>query len=289
VVLGTGKIWHEEGDQNWSRASFPLNLTDRYVGQARNCIATFVFKQDSVSKACLQCSQETADIDDKQLGNISGILPITYEAKTIDSSFVIVNQHFRAKTNRLAIKPLSEIDPQNEISDYLEQMHITNAPTSLGAILIDNTLYLHPPKTRHGPYPYPEEMRHGLYSVTKSMAGGLAMMYFAERYEEDIFDQLITDYVPALSNHPGWQGVSFSHTLNMVTGTVGSERLEHFYSTVIAAKTAEEIIHNIAQLGDMPEGPGQKFNYASANQFVLSYAIQKYVEEKEGEKVNNWD
>ena len=289
VVLGTGKIWYEKSDQDWSRASFPLTLTDRYVGQARNCVATFVFKQDSISNVCLQCSQETADVDDKQLGNISGIIPITYEAKPIDSSFVIINQYFRAKANRLVIKPLSEIDPQNEISDYLEQMNITNAPTSLGAVLIDNTLYLHPPKTRHGLYPYPEEMRHGLYSVTKSMAGGLAMMYFDERYEEDIFDQLITDYVPALSNHPGWQGVSFSHTLNMVTGTVGSEGLEHFYSTVIAAETAEEIIHNIAQLGDMPEGPGLRFNYASANQFVLSYAIQKYVEEKEGIKVNYWD
>ena len=289
VILGTGKVWHEEEDGEWSRASFPLTLTDRYVGQARNCVATFVYKTNSISNICLQCSQETADIDDKQLGNISGILPATFQAKSFADSIQIIERHHQFKSRRIPTHPLSEMDVNNEVGDYFEKMISTNAPTSLGAIFMDNKLYLHPPKTRHGLYPYPNEMRHGLYSVTKSMAGALALMYFEERYQEEVFNELISDYVPALANHDGWQGVTFSHTLNMVTGTVGSESLEHFYSTVIIAETAEEAINNIARLGDAPEPPGQKFNYASANLFVLSYALQKYVEEKEGGKVNFWD
>lgn len=289
VVVGTGKLWHEEEDGAWSRASFPLTLTDRWVGQARNCVATFVYKTNTVSNVCLQCSQETADIDDQQLGNISGILPVTFQARQFTDSIQIIERHNQSKSRKIPVHPLSEIDLKSEVADYFERMIHTNAPTSLGAVLMDNKLYIHPPKTRHGLYPYPDEMRHALYSVTKSMAGALALMYFEERYQEDVFDELITDYVPALANHEGWQGVTFSHTLNMVTGTVGSERLEHFFSTVIVAETAEEIINNIAALGDAPESPGQKFNYASANLFVLSYALQKYVEEKEGEKVNYWD
>ena len=289
VVVGTGKVWYEKEDGAWNRASFPLTLTDRWVGQARNCVATFVYRTEAISNVCLQCSQETADIDDKQLGNISGILPATFQAKQFADSVQIIERHNLAKSNRLPVHPLSEIDSKNEVADYFEKMIHTNAPTSLGAVLIDNKIYLHPPKTRHGLYPYPNEMRHALYSVTKSMAGAMALMYFEERYQEDVFDELITNYVPALANHEGWQGVTFSHTLNMVTGTIGSERLEHFFSTVIIAETAEEIINNIATLGDAPEPPGQKFNYASANLFVLSYALQKYVEEKEGKKVNYWD
>ncbi len=289
VVVGAGKVWHEEEDGEWSRASFPLTLTDRWVGQARNCVATFVYKTDEVSNICLQCSQETADIDDKQLGNISGLLPAKFQAKQFADSTQIIEQHQKLKAKRIPISPLSEIDTNNEVADYFEEMKYTNAPTSLGALLMDNKLYLHPPKTRHGIYPYPNEMRHGLYSVTKSMAGALALMYFDERYQEDVFNELISDYVPALANQVGWQGVTFGHTLNMVTGTVGGEDAERLFSTLIIAETAEQAIHNISRLGDAPEAPGERFNYASTNLFVLSYALQKYVEKKEGKRLNYWD
>ncbi|MEL6277105.1 MAG: hypothetical protein AAFU03_18540, partial [Bacteroidota bacterium] len=256
VVVGTGKVWQEVGDSSWSRASFPLTLTDRYVGQARNCVATFVYKKDNVSNVCLQCSQETADIDDRQLGNISGILPATFQAKSFEDATQIIEQHLQSKSNTIPVRPLSVIDSKNKVADYFEQTIYTNAPTSLGAVLMNDTLYLHPPKTRHGPYPYPYEMRHALFSVSKSMAGALALLYFEQRYEEAVFDALITDYVPALAEHNGWQGVTFAHTLNMVTGTVGSDRLEHFYSTVIAPETAEDIIHTVATLVDAPALPG---------------------------------
>jgi CubicO group peptidase (beta-lactamase class C family) len=289
VIVGTGKLWHEEQDKEWSRASFPLTLTDRWIGTARNCVATFVYKKNVISNVCLQCSQETADIDDKGLGNISGVLPAKFEAKQFADSIQTVEQHDQSESRRLTVHPLSDFDSNHEVADYFERMIYTNAPTSLGAVLMDNQLYLHPPNTRHGPYPYPNEMRHGLYSVTKSMAGALALMYFEERYQEDVFNAFISDYVPALAEHDGWQGVKFSHALNMVTGTDGGEDSERLFKTLIAAETAEEAINNIAKLGDLPASPGQQFHYASTNLFVLSYALQQYVEEKEGERVNYWD
>lgn len=289
VMVGTGKTWYEENDGEWSRASFPLTLTDRWIGTARNCVATFVYKPDSISNVCLQCSQETADIDDKGVANINGLLPANFQAKQFADSLQIIEQHLLFESKRLPVHSLSEIDLDNEVAEFFEKMIVTNAPTSVGAVLMDNKLYLHPPKTRHGLYPYPNDMRHGLYSVTKSMAGALALMYFEERYKGDVFNQLISDYVPALADHEGWKGVSFSQTLNMVTGTEGSESQEHLLNTLILAETAEEAINNIAKLGDYPEFPGEKFNYASTNLFVLSYALQKYVEEKEGTKVNYWD
>jgi hypothetical protein len=41
------------------------------------------------------------------------------------------------------------------------------------------------------------------------------MFYLAQRYGEAIFDERITDYVPVLANHPGWQSVTFSNVLNV--------------------------------------------------------------------------
>ncbi len=289
VIVGTGETWQEAGDGEWSRASLPLTLTDRWIGTARNCVASFVFKPDSISNICLQCSQETADIDDKGLANINGMLSADLQDKQLEDTAQIIQAYQQAEAARLPLRPLSEFDRKGKIASYFDRMIVTNAPTSLGAIFWNDTLFLHPPKTRHGDYPYPDEMRHGLYSVTKSMAGALSLLFLEERYEDDLFDLPITDYVPALADHPGWKGVTFSHTLNMVTGVDGGEDPERLLNTLIVAETAEEAISNIAQLPDVPALPGQQFNYASTNLFVLSYALQQYVITKEGEGVNYWD
>lgn len=289
VVLGTGKVWQEPQDGEWSRASFPLTLTDQYIGQSRNCVATFVFKTDTISDICVQCSQENADLNDRQVGNMLVRLPAAYQSRHFEDSAQVVEKYLQFEKNRLSVLPLSAIDKDQKMTHYFEKSIYTNASTSLGALCIDEKLYLNSPKTRHGLYPYPAEMRHGLYSVTKSLAGALSLLYFAERYGATIFDERITDFVPALASHPGWQDVTFGQTLNMETGTVGGEDAERLFNVLILARTAEESIQNIAGLGDAPEAPGEKFNYASTNSFVLSYALQKYVEQKEGTGIYYWD
>ncbi len=290
VVVGAGEVWNEENDGEWSRASFPLSLIDRYMGQVRNCVATFVYQSDTISNVYVQCSQETADFNDGSGGNIRVMLrEVEYQRIHFSNSEQVIEQHNQHQSRRLPVLPLGTIDKDHEIADYFNKSLWTNAPTSLGAVLVDGKIYLHPPNTRHGPYPYPGEMRHGVYSVTKSMAGALALFYLEERYDDDVFDELITDYVPALADHPAWQDVTFAHTLNMATGTEGSEAAEHLLDVLVLARTAEESIKNIATLGDYPEAPGEKFNYASTNLFVLSYALQNYVERKEGEQIDYWD
>ncbi|MCF8379676.1 MAG: serine hydrolase [Bacteroidales bacterium] len=289
VIVGTGKVWHEEEDGDWCRASFPLTLTDSYIGQVRNCVATFIYKEDIISNVYFQSSQETADYNDHQVGNMRAMLPATYTPRTYSDSHTVIENHIRLKSNRLPVYPLSTIDTDSKIADYFEKSIYTNAPTSLGAVVMDGIIYLQPPKTRHGLYPYPNEMRHAVYSVSKSMTGALALFYFAERYGVAIFNELITDYVPALSHLREWKGVTFSHTLNMVTGTEGGEDAARMYEIIVKARTAEEAINNIAVLGDKMGNPGENFNYASTNLFVLSYALQNYVEKHEGPGIMYWD
>jgi CubicO group peptidase (beta-lactamase class C family) len=290
VIVGTGAVWQEKNDGEWSRASFPLSLIDRYMGQVRNCVATFIYQPDTISNVYVQCSQETADYNDNSGGDIRVMLrKVDYQLMNFPDSGQVIAQHEQHQSKRLPVFPLSTIDTDHEIADYFNKSLRTNAPTSLGAVLVDGEIYLHPPRTRHGLYPYPNDMRHGVWSVTKSMAGALALFYLEERYDQEVFDELITDYVPALADHPGWQGVTFAHTLNMATGTEGSETAEHLLNILVLARTAEEGINNIATLGDYPEAPGEKYNYASTNLFVLSYALQNYVQEKEGPGVHYWD
>jgi CubicO group peptidase (beta-lactamase class C family) len=290
VIVGAGAVWQEENDGAWSRASFPLSLIDRYMGQVRNCVATFVYEPDVISNVYVQCSQETADFNDNSGGDIRVMLrDVDYRPMIYPNAEEVIARHTEHELRRLPVFPLSTIDADGKIAAYFNKSLRTNAPTSLGAVLVDGKIYLHPPQTRHGLYPYPNEMRHGVWSVSKSMTGALALFYLEERYNEEVFDALITDYVTALADHPAWQGVTFGHALNMTTGTEGSESAEHLLNILVLARSAEEGIDNIATLGDYPEAPGEKFNYASTNLFVLSHALQNYVEEKEGPGVHYWD
>jgi len=70
-----------------------------------------------------------------------------------------------------------------------------------------------------------------------------------------LVDERIVGRVPELADHPGWQGVTFHHTLNMVTGTVG---------------------------------PGQEFAIYSTHSFVLSLAMNRLVEAREGPGADYW-
>jgi CubicO group peptidase (beta-lactamase class C family) len=75
----------------------------------------------------------------------------------------------------------------------------------------------------------------------------------------------------------------------MVPGVEAGEGAEHLLDILVLARGAEEAIQNIATLGDYPEVPGEQFNYASTNFFVLSYALQNYVRRREGEGAYYWD
>ncbi|MHC4639581.1 MAG: serine hydrolase domain-containing protein [Planctomycetota bacterium] len=282
-----GKVWKEPSDNGLDRASFPLTLVSRRVGQAFNCVGTFVYNQNEMSNTYLQCSQETAPLDYPS-GNMRVMLSTTYQPKPFDDSKKLIRDHYRTIEAKLPVHPLQKVDRQNKVGNLFDKVIITKASTSLGVVVMDGNIYLHPPRTRHGNYPYPYEMRHGVFSVTKTMVGALSMFYLAQRYGEGIFNERITDYVPVLSEEPGWQGVTFFHAFNMATGTRGGDHGETLVPFVWTS-TAEEGIKAIKNLGDSAEAPGERFNYASTNTFVLSYAMQKYVEKKEGKGVYYWD
>lgn len=41
VIVGTGKICHEEGGE-WCRDSLPISLSNSYIDQGKNGVATFL-------------------------------------------------------------------------------------------------------------------------------------------------------------------------------------------------------------------------------------------------------
>jgi hypothetical protein len=62
VIADPGRVWEETADAGYSRAAFPFTLTDNFVGQARNGLASFVFDRVGVSSVPIQITQETAPV-----------------------------------------------------------------------------------------------------------------------------------------------------------------------------------------------------------------------------------
>lgn len=287
IIVSPGRVWLEPGDNGYSRASFPFVLTDNYIGQARNGITTFVFNSSEISYVAIQITQETAPVNDYSLANFVGKIPAQYSPEIFED----VNEHILKYEEERAKKPQMHLWlelPYAVLTQSFFRGGLKPDTVSMAAIFLDNQLYIQPPQTRTGLYPYPMEMRHGVFSVTKSLGMGLAMFYAAERYGEEIFDEFITDHVPILSDHPGWQGVTFENVLNMATGTQGSDQGDDIVPFIVA-RNAEEKIAAISMLPDSSSLPGEDFNYASTNTFVLSYALNQYVKAKEGPDADYWE
>lgn len=287
IIVGAGRIWTEVSDDGWARASFPFTLTTNGVGQARNGLATFVWQGSELSQVFIQSSQETTPADDYIPGDLYAMVPVDFEPVTWPDADQIIVAYTSECAARLPVRPWSELDDADALKAMFTQ-GLSDTDQSAGAVVVDGVIYLQPCATRTGPYPFPHQMRHGVFSVTKSLCGALSMFYLAQRYTEDVFEARIGDYVPELADHPGWRGVTFSHALNMVTGTRGSEEGMDIYPFIVA-RNAQQKIHAVAALPNAPPAPGQVFNYASTNFFVLSYAMNEYVKRREGADANYWD
>lgn len=289
VIVGTGTVWSEPEDGAYSRASFPMNLTDRYVGAVRNCVASFVYTPSSISRVHLQCSQETADLDDAQIGDARASVAAQYTPSRFADAAEVIEREASIRAARIPLRALSELDSDGALAEHFDRAVQTRAPTSIAAVYLDGYLYLHPPRTRHGEYPYPQAMRHGVYSVSKSLLGSLAVLHFAQRYGDALFDEPIGAHVPQLAALPEWQGVSIAHALNMATGTHGGEDLALLFEPLMRAPDRATAVANIARLGDAAPAPGERFHYATTNFFLISQALQHYVEQREDAGASYWE
>jgi CubicO group peptidase (beta-lactamase class C family) len=157
--------------------------------------------------------------------------------------------------------------------------------------VIHGVQYLGGCQTRYGTYPYCESMRVPSYSTAKSAFASLALMRLGQKYDSSVPDLLIRDYLPETADSPGnWEEVTFDHTLDMATGNfqtsqrmVDEEKwntdpfwLEDYYKERIQAAL------------DWPSSapPGTVWVYRTSDTFVLTAAMQNFLQEVEGSQAD---
>lgn len=300
IILSPGKIWLEPADGGYSRGAFPFIWTNPYTNRGHYGVATFVYDDATISKVCIQVSQENATWS---IYDYWGLIPATYQPGMIADEA----QHRQAFIDELSFQ--REIFP----FDALESAYGDDATShfldgsepervSAACIIKDDVIYLQPMMTRHGAFPYPRYQRFGVFSWAKSMAASVAALRLAQKYGPEILDLRIADYVDVTATHDGWRDVTFRDCLNMATG-VGEYAPDPNASgwaaladdegplmdQFIDAPTTQGKLDACFSFGNYDWGPGEHLRYGSFNTFVLSVAMDRYLKSQEGDQARLWD
>jgi hypothetical protein len=299
IILSPGRVWSESGDGDMSRASFPFVLASRTTSAAHNGLATFLFDDTSVSGFRFQVVQEIVPWSQPDFW---GQLSLKYVPGPVPRREEIAASLREELASRLPSRPWSDL------SDLVDPGLLSSASgnvlpefVSAAGAIVDGTFYLQPCRARYGSFPYCAEMRHGSFSVSKSMGAGIAMLRLAEKYGEDVFDLKIVDYVNVTATHDGWRNVTFGDVLNMATGvgTYGPDRDDpsqyladdggELFNAFTNALSAQEKLDVAFSYGNYDWGPGEVARYNSSQTFILSAAMQAFLQSREGPDADIWD
>jgi CubicO group peptidase (beta-lactamase class C family) len=284
LILEPGRVWNESGDQGLTRASFPFALVWKDSNAILNGTMTFLFDDQNVSKVWYQITQETTVT---LRANLWGLLDATYHPSPVESAAAVRDGFAAELAARLPAKPIEQL-----VTDYpgvdLSAFGAGITPENMTwyGFVVDGINYVGGCHTHYGTYPYCAEMRAPSYSTAKSGFVAVALMRLAEKYDPDLPNLLVEDYVPETSDSPGdWSAVTFDDLLDMASGNFTSAGYmvdeEHWDDPFW---TAEYETPMLADALHYPHGaePGTQWVYHTSDTFILTRALQNYLRTKQG-------
>ncbi len=302
VIPQYGRVWKEPGDDDWSRAAFPIMLVHDFENAAHQGLATFLYKGNDVSDLRIQFVQQSTPWNTPEHFSAWGVA----EAQMLvtDTAGLAEKQDAAAReiSRRVEARPWSKLEEQyaagtlNGFGGPLSDKWIV-----MKAVVKDGIVYFQDSETPYGPFPYPQEMRFGIRSMTKSITVPLALAWLSQVYGPYVLNLKIGDYVRGL--HPGYDDVRFIDAANMATGMGGTgdmttspndggsgyvdDAYDDWYN---GAKSAAEKIEFINRdTGPYPWGPGVIYRYRDRDYHLLGTAIDGFLKIMRGPEANVWD
>ena len=285
IILEPGRVWQEDGDNGFSRASLPFALTVKGGNATFNGTLTFLFDNERISKAWYQVTQETTTYTRV---NLWGVLDAAYHPGAVTGSEMIRANFESELAARMPVKTIEALVddyPGVDISAF--GSGVTPEHMTWFGLAVNGVNYIGGCQTRFGIYPYCESMRATSYSTAKSAFVSVALMRLAQKYDADVADLLIKDYVPEYVDSLGdWERVTFNNTLDMATGNYDSasymaddesDKMGEFFGAQPYAgriKAAFSVPHRV--------DPGTRWVYRTSDTFILTRAMQNYLQTKEG-------
>ena len=221
-IVGPGRVWQENGDNGYMRASFPFALVERNQNCLHNGEMTFLFnsaKKPNISRVRYQVTQETC-MNFKL--DMWGQLSATYTPGAIANGEALENAEAAEVAHRLPTKPLSALttDCPNSginLANFTKGFKSPADITTYG-LFLNGINYVSGCPTRYGTYAFCDNMRLPSYSLAKSSFAGVAMMWLGQKFGRGVYSELIRDFVPQFVDGGDWTNVTFGNASDMATG-----------------------------------------------------------------------
>jgi len=286
-IIGPGRMWKENSDNGYSRASFPFALVQRNANCTHNGVMTFLFDNSGISKVRYQITQETCVY---YKINMWGQLNATYSAYSVPNAATLKANHATEVGNRLPTKPISALAsdyPGSGVNVSVFGSGVTPAHMTYYGVIINGTNYVSGCTTRYGTYAFCESLRAPSYSTAKSAFASVALMRLGQKYGTGVYNLLIKDYVPEYTSSIGtWTDVTFNNTTDMATGNyrLAGYESDEAGSYMETFFLAEPYTDKITAAFNFPfkVTPGTYWVYHSSDTFIQTRAMNNYLQSQEG-------
>lgn len=293
-IIGPGRVWIENTDNGYMRASLPFSLVQRNQNCAHNGEMTFLFnstKSPNISNVYYQITQETCY---PMTFNMWGQDAATYAPGTVVNDVAIENAEATEVANRMPTKPFSELTtdfPSSGIvlSNFTKAFTNPAAITTYG-LVINGTNYSsgNNCQTRFGNYAFCDDMRLPTYSIAKSVFVGTALMRLGQLYGTGVYNELIQAFVTPTPGDSGiWINTTFAATGDMAAGSYNVKGFESDenstqMSTFLADEAYNTKINDAFEFDLNSVTPDTLWIYHSSDAFILTQAMNLYLQQQQG-------
>ena len=297
-IIGPGRVWRENGDDGYMRASLPFALVQRNQNCVHNGAMTFLFsekKSPRVSNVYYQITQETCY---PMKFDLWGIAEATYEPAAAPDSAELKEKHRAEMLNRLPRKPFAALSSDApgsgiDLSVLIKAYRRPGDITAYG-LVFNGINYTSGCPTRSGEYAFCEDMPLPSYSIAKSAFAGVALMRLGQLYGEAVYGELIRDHVPQRFIRGDWSATTFGNASDMATGNYNLDGYEAdenspVNDTFLVDKSYEAKLADAFAFSSNVAPPGTKWVYQSAATYILTQAMNSYLKQRKGADADIFD
>ncbi|NNE06612.1 MAG: choice-of-anchor D domain-containing protein [Xanthomonadales bacterium] len=286
-ILEAGRVWKENGDNGYSRASIPFTLHQKNANCMHNGVMTFLFKDDgSTSRLAYQVSSETCLYFKFDMW---GSLAASYTPASVSNADGLRADYQAEVNGRMPVKPISDLAidyPGSDPSQFGSAAETDPEHMTLFGFIIDGTHYTGGCNTRHGAYPYCDNLDLPSYSAAKSIFAGLALMRMEFKYP-GFMSSDVASQVSDCATDGNWGDVQYRHVIDMGTGNYGSalymsdEGRSHTDNLFLPLDHASKISYSCTQYS-RKASPGTQWVYHTSDTYILGTAMNAHLKSLEG-------
>jgi hypothetical protein len=318
LIIGYGRVWNETTDTyngyQYTRVSFPFTLAEYNQNCTHNGEMTFLFNPNASPAISHVFYQIDFEVCYYWQANFYGNLTATYTPGTIGGDTTMENNAAAEIANRIPSKPFSSLAtdyPSSGVNTAEFTAQFTQPARIAGyGLYINGVNYVSScggggtagGRSASNTYPFCSEMRWPSYSVAKSMFAGTALSWLGEQYGTGVYSNLVKSYVPQYTIGGTWTAATFANMSDMASGNYDSSGFETdenstdmgdfidaiSYYNYGTPSYQSKIYYAFNLFKSAYTTPGTLWVYHSNDTFLLTSAMQTYLQGQAGSSADIW-